>query len=240
MIRQQQDKVKYGTTTIPYHIIKTRRTKTSELIVDADTITARAPLDKDKSEIQKLVLNKARWILRKQKEYKDTIPQIKKPSFGEGTTLPYLGKNYPLTVVRSKSKSSIQLVDEKFLVKVKSVDTSSNFLKRLYESWIAEKAHSVFDAKVKKYSKRLKVKVKRIVTKDLKNRWGSLTKDDVINFNLNLLKAPEAVIDYIILHELCHLKIKEHSHHYWDLVHRFMPNYQDRIEWLKSNGDNLL
>jgi predicted metal-dependent hydrolase len=76
--------------------------------------------------------------------------------------------------------------------------------------------------------------------KNLRNRWGSLTKQGVINLNLNLIKAPEDIIDYIILHELCHLKIKEHSHHYWDLLHKFMPNYQDKIEWLKVNGDSLL
>jgi predicted metal-dependent hydrolase len=72
------------------------------------------------------------------------------------------------------------------------------------------------------------------------NRWGSLTKTGVINLNLNLMKAPDDIIDYIVLHELCHLRIKEHSHHYWDLVHRFMPNYQDKIEWLKVNGLNLM
>jgi predicted metal-dependent hydrolase len=71
-------------------------------------------------------------------------------------------------------------------------------------------------------------------------KQGSLTRMGIINLNLNLIKAPEDVIDYIILHELCHLKIKEHSHHYWDLVHRFMPNYQEKVEWLKSNGDNLM
>ena len=83
MIRQQQDRVKYGTATIPYCIIKTRRIKTSELIVDADTITVRAPLDK------------ASWILKKQR---DTIPEITKPSFKEDSTLPFLGNNYPLTI----------------------------------------------------------------------------------------------------------------------------------------------
>ena len=70
---QQKDKVKYGTTTIPYHVIKTRRIKTSELIVDADIITVRTPYDKDKKEIQRLVLDKASWILKKQKEYRDYI-----------------------------------------------------------------------------------------------------------------------------------------------------------------------
>jgi predicted metal-dependent hydrolase len=78
---QQKDKVKYGTTTIPYYIIKTRRIKTSELIVDADTITVRAPFDKDKKEIERLVLDKASWILKKQKEYRETKPEIIKPSF---------------------------------------------------------------------------------------------------------------------------------------------------------------
>jgi predicted metal-dependent hydrolase len=93
---------------------------------------------------------------------------------------------------------------------------------------------------VKRHSKKLGLRVKRIGIKSLKNRWGSLTRSRAINLNLNLVKAPEDIIDYIVLHELCHLKIKEHSHHYWDLVHRFMPNYQDKIEWLKVNGLNLM
>ncbi len=80
----------------------------------------------------------------------------------------------------------------------------------------------------------------RTAIKSLKKRWGSLTKDGIININVNLLKAPEDVIDYIILHELCHLKIKEHSHHYWDLVRTYMPNYQEKVEWLRVNGEILL
>jgi predicted metal-dependent hydrolase len=58
-----------------------------------------------------------------------------------------------------------------------------------------------------------------------------MTKEGSITINVNLVKASEDVIDYIILHELCHLKKKEHSHHYWDCVRRHMPNYQEKIEW---------
>jgi predicted metal-dependent hydrolase len=93
---------------------------------------------------------------------------------------------------------------------------------------------------VEEHSQKLGVKSKRIAIKKLKDRWGSITKDDVINLNVNLLKAPEDVIDYIILHELCHLRIKEHSHHYWSLIYKHMPNYQQKIEWLKVNGSNLI
>jgi predicted metal-dependent hydrolase len=63
-----------------------------------------------------------------------------------------------------------------------------------------------------------------------------MTREGSISLNVNLLKAPEDVIDYIILHELCHLKVKEHSHHYWDYVRRYVPNYQDKIEWLKISS----
>jgi len=126
------------------------------------------------------------------------------------------------------------------LVHLKSAKLSSSVLKKLYESWLIEKAHDVFEDKVEKHSKRIGVRVKQIAVKNLRNRWGSLTKKGVVNLNINLMKAPEDVIDYIILHELCHLKIKEHSHHYWDLLHKFMPNYHDKVEWLKVNGSSLI
>jgi len=54
-----------------------------------------------------------------------------------------------------------------------------------------------------------------------------------------MLKAPNDIIDYMTLHELCHLRIKGHSHRFWDLVHKFMPNYQEKIDWLRVNGPNL-
>jgi predicted metal-dependent hydrolase len=83
-------------------------------------------------------------------------------------------------------------------------------------------------------------KVESIAIKHLKNRWGSMTKEGSINLNVNLLKSPEDVIDYIILHELCHFKIEAHSHHYWNHVRRYMPNYQEKVEWLKISGNHLI
>ena len=103
-----------------------------------------------------------------------------------------------------------------------------------------DRAKSVFIHKVDEYSKKLGVTLEGIVIKKLKNRWGSMTKERLLNLNVNLLKAPEDVIEYIILHELCHLKIKEHSHHYWGYVRRYMPNYQEKIEWLKASGSHLI
>jgi predicted metal-dependent hydrolase len=109
-----------------------------------------------------------------------------------------------------------------------------------YRRFNQKKAKSVFKDKVDEHSEQLGVKVEGIAIKHLKNRWGSMRKEGSINLNVNLLKAPQDVIDYIILHELCHLKIKEHSCHYWDHVRRYMPNYQEKIDWLKASGNHLI
>ena len=154
--------------------------------------------------------------------------------------MPYLGRNYPLRILKNQSEDNIKLCDGEFPIETKSSKASPAKIKKIYEEWLVEKAKSEFKHKVAEYSKKLGVKVECITIKHIKNRWGSMTRTDSINLNINLLKAPEDVIDYIILHELCHLKIKEHSHHYWDYVRRYMPNYQEKIDWPKASGYHLI
>lgn len=86
----------------------------------------------------------------------------------------------------------------------------------------------------------INVHPKKIAIKRLKNRWGSISKNDTLNLNVNLVKAPLEVIDYIIIHELCHLIIKGHSYRFWNLLKRFVIDYQDKINWLAKNGPYLL
>ena len=115
-----------------------------------------------------------------------------------------------------------------------------NRVRSLYEDWLYDKARNIFDEKIKHFSSVVGVTPKKLVLKKLKNRWGSLAKNKTMNLNLNLIKAPEDVIDYIIIHELCHFKIKGHSHKFWTYVHNFVPDYEDQINWLAINGSNML
>ena len=101
-----------------------------------------------------------------------------------------------------------------------STKKHSDLIAKLYNGWLMKTARPIFKNKVEEISSKLGIdKPKKIGIKKLKNLWGSLTPSGIINLNVSLSKAPSDTIDYIILHELCHLKIKEHSHHYWDLVH---------------------
>ncbi|MGB8937435.1 MAG: SprT family zinc-dependent metalloprotease [Candidatus Nitrosopolaris sp.] len=215
--------------------------KTSEIIVEANKVLVRTPFHKPVSEIHEIVKKKANWILKKQLEYKRLNPQITKATFQHGSTLPYLGKNYPLKIINNHVGSEkIELVKGEFLIFTNGSKHSKKKIKLLYERWLSDATQYFLDKKIKKYSKELRVEPKGIILKRLKDRWGSATKDGVINLSLNLLKAPTDIIDYMILHELCHLKIKEHSHRFWDLVHKFMPKYEDKIDWLKVNGNSLI
>jgi predicted metal-dependent hydrolase len=134
--------------------------------------------------------------------------------------------------------------DGHFIVDISSpmIDKDArSLIKELYEEWIIRIAYPTLKTKVETYSQKLGVNVQRILIKsNLKSRWANLTRKESINFNTNLIKAPQDVIDYIVLHEVCHLKIKGHSHHYWDLVYRYLPNYQDKINWLSVNGRMLV
>lgn len=79
-----------------------------------------------------------------------------------------------------------------------------------------------------------------INTKSLKSRWGSCTKTGIVNLNTSLSKAPASIIDYVIIHELCHLKIRNHSQQYWILVAKFIPDYKQKLLWLKANAASIL
>src|SRR5918911_3889832 len=120
----RKGKIQYGTTTIPYHIIKSKRIKTSEIIVESDKVTIRTPLSKSQSDIEGIISGKASWIVKKRKEYKESIPQIIKPTYKEGSTLPYLGRNYPLRIITNQSEYNIKLCDGEFAIEIKSSKAS--------------------------------------------------------------------------------------------------------------------
>jgi predicted metal-dependent hydrolase len=78
-------------------------------------------------------------------------------------------------------------------------------------------AQKILRSRVEIYAQKVGVNIQKIFKNSLKSRWASLTKNGSIHFNVHLMRAPQDVVDYIVLHEVCHLKIKGHSHHYWDL-----------------------
>jgi predicted metal-dependent hydrolase len=149
--------------------------------------------------------------------------EISKPIYAEGSTLPYLGKNYKIQVkildsqkenAKKVEKNSLVHKNELFLFNIHSgIEENQDFnneVRNLYENWLYHKAKIILKDKVHIFSKKMGIKPNKVVIKNLKNRWASITKNNEINLNINLIKAPQEIIDYIIIHELCHFMIKGH------------------------------
>lgn len=174
-------KIRYGNSVIQYSVVKSKRRKTSEIIVDKKGVVIRTPFSKSNSEVRKIVEEKGKWIFKKQLEF---------------------GKR--ISITRRKFYS------RKYITK-----------------------------RVNFYASKIGIFPQEVNIKKLKSRWGSATKDNVINLNENLLKAPKDVIDYVILHEICHLKIRNHSHHFWNFLNKFMSQYEKQKKWLEINGHRI-
>ena len=176
-------KIKYGNTVIEYSLIKSKRRKTSQIMVDGYEVIVRTPLAKDNSEIKKIIQNKAQWIFKKQLEFR------------KRTDVHFVPKKYT----------------KRFLLK-----------------------------QVNSYATKVGITPSKVNIKKMRTRWGSASKNNVINLNEHLLKAPKGAIDYVILHEICHLKIRNHSHRFWELVQKFMPNYEENRKWLEVNSARIV
>jgi predicted metal-dependent hydrolase len=245
----------HGTKKVHYFVFRTRRRKTSEIIVDSDEIVIRVPYSKPDTEIKSLIKEKISWILMKQKEISDSEKKIEilKPVYTKDSSLPYLGKNHKIQVkiLDSQKENNTKVVKNSVKYKngvfvfniqpsIQGNQESNDEIKILYENWLYHKANIIFKEKVHILSKAIGVKANKVVIKNLKNRRASITKNNEINLNVNFIKAPPEIIDYIIIHELCHFKIKGHSYNFWNLLSRFSPDYPKCIEWLSINGKNLL
>jgi len=180
----------------------------------------------------------------KAREIQFEKPEIIKPTFENYSALPYLGKNCDLKVIDvfDKSEERIEYFNNVFSIyldKKKEIKPINKIIS-LYNDWLVSQATQIFNEKINKYSEIIDVKPSKIIVKNLKNRWGSITKNKTVNLNVNLIKAPEDIIDYIVIHELCHLKIKGHSYLFWDYLKQFMPDYEKKIKWLSRNSNSLM
>lgn len=105
---------------------------------------------------------------------------------------------------------------------------------------LAEAAKKDFPPRVTHYADMIGVPYGRITIRNQKTKWGSCSSKGNLNFNCLLMLAPESVRDYVVVHELCHIKQMNHSYDFWNLVEKAMPNYKDAKSWLKDNGAALM
>jgi predicted metal-dependent hydrolase len=212
--------------------IRSRRRTIAIQVRPDGQIWVRAPLRAPERLIREFVESKAGWIRRKQAEALKHAPATAK-HFGVGERFLFLGREYPLVVVE---KQRVALTFEgRFILSQKALPRAA----QAFEQWYKAQALKVLSERVGYYAARHGFEPGRIRISSARTRWGSCSSKGTLSFTWRLVMAPLEVIDYVVLHELVHLKVKNHSKTFWGSVAALMPEYKRHVAWLKKNGTLL-
>lgn len=212
-------------------IIHSRRRSIAIIIQGDGKLVVRAPLRISKTIIQDFILSKTDWIQTQQA--KVASRQAPLHAFTTGETFLYLGKSIPLKLVNHSSQPLS--LNSSFLLK-----TSDQLrAKEIFEKWYKKQARQVFISRVQFFAQKHPFSYSKIRLSSARTRWGSCSSKGTLSFTWRLVMAPLDIIDYVVIHELVHLEIQNHSPVFWKKVQEVMPDYKKRRAWLKEYG-NLL
>ena len=217
----------YGKKTIEYQLFYARR-KTLEIAVHPDnTIIVKAPLDSEITLIEKKIHKRARWILKQLDYFRQFIPKTPERVYISGETHLYLGKQYRLKVTKGQ-ENSVKLSRGIFQV-ICHDEPKPELVKKLMKKWYLDKAKVLFSKSLERCWPKFNsmgFSKPSISVKTMQKRWGSLSEKGTMTLNTELIKAPKECIDYVIIHELCHLKHHDHSSEYYKMLDSFMPDWE--------------
>ncbi len=201
-------------------------------------IVVTAPINCPKEEIERVIQEKSSWIIKSLKEVEVKLPSEK--TMGEGGSILYLGNYYPLKLRYSSLKSPLLILEKDGAeLRINALlqfheDKRIVAVNKAIKEWYRERAYEYLKKRLDYYSIMVGVEYKSLTVKDLNSRWGSCSSKGNINLDIKLLLLPSNLIDYIVLHEVCHRKEMNHSKKYWSLVKGFMPDYSLREMEIKK------
>ena len=234
------DSIEFGTSRIDYDIkYSNKRKNLSIAVYPSQKVEVLAPPGLSQEEIQGALKKKAGWV----KERLDWFEQMSQLTidreYVSGETFLYLGRQYRLKILYSTKRTPVKLRGKFFEVNLPQgipEQDRREAVRRAMWRWYRAHAQGRIEEIVGHYSTRLRIEAPEFRVKYQAKRWGSCSKGDVLNINLRIIMAPLSQIEYVAAHELCHLKYKDHSSAFWELLRLVMPNYEVRKENLRRDG----
>jgi predicted metal-dependent hydrolase len=227
--------VQYGDTTIEYILAYAPR-KTLAISVAPDlSVSVTAPSEAELEAIEAKVRQRAPWILRQQRELEQYLPATPPRLYLNGATHRYLGRQYRLKIIQHQP-DVVKLTRGWLYVYTNNIHDTTK-MKQLVEAWYHKQATRVFHERLVAMLPRfqhLGLSQLTLTIKPLQARWGSCTGSRSITLNLRLMQVPKQYIDYVIVHELCHLVEHNHSKRFYLLLDRMLPDWRERRRHLNA------
>jgi predicted metal-dependent hydrolase len=221
---------------IPFRIEHRKRKRLAITVHPDLRLEVVAPLGSKTNQVLSRVEKRGSWILKQWRYFERFQPKLPGPRGVSGETLWYLGRQYRLKV-HAGSPESVKLIGRFLHVQTKT-RTGTARIKELIDGWYRQHAERVFQQRLRHclaLSSSLKVADEpRLVIRKMTQRWGSCTKAGSILLNLELIKMPVHCVDYVLVHELCHLQVHNHSPAFYRLLNRCMPDWERRKSRLEG------
>lgn len=227
-----------GSTEIPYSIRFSKRAKRLSIRVTPESVEAIAPQDYPRDRIDTFVRNKRQWIYRKVEGMVelDEKSRFRWPDrFVTGAKIPFHGRNMRLSVT-TEDIYDIRISYRNGFFVEKPRETTDAEIKAALEKWLGFRLKDEVRDLIEHYAPLLNVMPGPVTITTLKTRWGSCGKNGDIRINWLLAMAPKPVLEYVVVHELCHLRHRNHSREFWSLVASSLPDYPMQKSWLDDNS----
>lgn len=221
---------------VPFRVIRSKRS-TADIVVERDgEVVVRAPDWVDDEQVERIVESKHYWIYKALAEWRDLNATRRVREYKNGEGFLYLGRAYRLSLVED-AEAPVLLKNGRLQVdRSLASKQDAEPAKQALQAYYAERGQAWIDKRVAYFLPKVGVTAQQVDVRDLGNRWASCTSSGRLAFHWKCMMAPAKIIDYIIVHELCHLHHRDHNDAFWNEVDKVLSDYRERKEWLRVNG----
>lgn len=224
---------------IEYQVIRSRRV-TADIVIERDgSVLVRAPESVSDERIEDMVEAKRLWIYKTLAEWRDLNATRMLREYRNGEGFLYLGRSYRLMLVAEQSEPLLlkngRFCLQRDMVEKEAIETAKAAFRDYYIARGAER----ITQRVNYYAPKVGVTPQGVNVRELGNRWASCSPNGNLAFHWKCMMAPQTIIDYIVVHELCHFHYLDHSDAFWNEVDKVIPSYRERKKWLRENGAGL-
>jgi predicted metal-dependent hydrolase len=215
--------------------------RTAGLHIIGTDLQVRVPEHLEDQRVAEILKQKRPWIRSKVAELQ-RVPPHRSKELVSGEAFPYLGRNYRLKV-QEGHQVGVCLSGGYLRATIRPTDqdeTQELRIQQYLQNWYRSRALERLQEKTHRYAQQIGVSPAGISVRNFKSRWGSCDKKGEVVFNWNIIKAPHSIVDYVVIHELCHLIHPNHSKVFWELVGRHDASYPEHRQWLRKTGAGLL
>ena len=224
---------------IDFEIVRSQRA-TADIVIERDgRVLVRAPVSVPDQRIEDLIEAKRYWIYKNLAEWRDLNATRVLREYRNGEGFLYLGRSYRLLLVANQ-EAPLSLKNGRFCLRRDLVDKGAiEAAKAAFRGYYIERGSERIAQRVNYYAPKVGVTPIEIDVRELGNRWASCSPNGNLAFHWKCMMAPQTIIDYIVVHELCHFHQLDHTDSFWNEVDKVMPRYREQKEWLRVHGAGL-